>query len=185
MSVSQLANNMSADTNSKVKQFFSGWGLVAALLAVIIIAGAVFIGVSRGSSRGLEISITTQNDSVGQINVSGEVVNPGIYPLKAGDTIADVLKAAGGVSANADADYLTLGVGSQGETKAPQKVDINRAGAWLLAALPGIGDTRAQAIVQYREKNGPFRDIYELQKVAGIGDVTFNNIKGLITVGGE
>lgn len=183
MSVSQLANDMSADTNSKAKQFFSGWGFVAVLIAVIIIAAAVFIAIRRGSSRGLEIAITTENKSAGQINVSGEVVNPGIYPLKAGDTITDVLKAAGGISAGADADYLTLGVGRQGDNNAPQKVDINRAGAWLLAALPGIGDTRAQAIVQYREKYGAFRDIYELQKVPGIGDVTFNNIKELITVG--
>ena len=181
MSVSQLANDMSADTNSKAKQFFSGWGFVAVLLAVIIIAAAVFIGASRGSSRGLEIAITSENKSAGQINVSGEVVNPGIYPLKTGDTVSDILKAAGGVSDNADADYLTLSVGV--DNNAPQKVDINRAGAWLLAALPGIGDTRAQAIVQYREKNGAFRDIYELQKVPGIGDVTFNNIKELITVG--
>ena len=183
MSVSQLANDMSADTNSKAKQFFSGWGFVAVLIAVIIIAASVYISISRGSSRGLEISIATQNDSVGQINVSGEVAKPGIYPLQAGDTITDILKAAGGVSANADADYLTLGVGKQGDATKAQKVDINRAEAWLLAALPGIGDTRAQAIVQYREKNGAFRDIYELQKVPGIGDVTFKNIKELITVG--
>ena len=156
---------------------------MAVLTSVIIIAAAVFIGISRGSSRGLEIVITTENKSAGQINVNGEVMNPGIYPLKAGDTIIDVLRAAGGVSANADTDYLTLGVGRQGDATKAQKVDINRAGAWLLSALPGIGDTRAQSIVQYREKNGAFRDIYELQKVPGIGDMTFNNIKELITVG--
>ena len=64
----------------------------------------------------------------------------------------------------------------------PQKVDINRAETWLLAALPGIGEARAQAIIDYRQRYGPFRDINELLKVPGIGDTIFEGIKRLITV---
>ena len=58
-----------------------------------------------------------------------------------------------------------------------QKVDINRAPAWLLEALPGIGEVRAQDIINYREQNGPFRTIYELLEVKGIGPATFEQVE--------
>jgi len=69
-----------------------------------------------------------------------------------------------------------------GEQQEPQKIDINRAEIWLLEALPGIGESKAQAIVDYRQQNGAFHNIYELTDVAGIGTATFERIKHLITV---
>jgi competence protein ComEA len=63
-----------------------------------------------------------------------------------------------------------------------QKININTAGAWLLAALPGIGEARAGAIIAYRTENGPFRDINELLNVPGIGEATLENIRDLVTV---
>jgi competence ComEA-like helix-hairpin-helix protein len=68
----------------------------------------------------------------------------------------------------------------QGE---PQKIDINRAEAWLLEALPGIGPTKAQAIIDYRQQNGYFSDISEILNVEGIGQDIYEQIKDLITVG--
>ena len=68
------------------------------------------------------------------------------------------------------------------ETQSSQKIDINRAEAWLLEALPGIGQTRAQAIVDYRNENGPFKRIKDLLKVEGIGQGTLDGIEGFITV---
>jgi comEA protein len=65
----------------------------------------------------------------------------------------------------------------------PQKIDINRADAWLLEALPGIGPSKAQAIIVYREQNGGFGDIVEITEVAGIGLSIYDDIKELITVG--
>jgi comEA protein len=65
----------------------------------------------------------------------------------------------------------------------PQKIDINRAEAWLLEALPGIGPSKAQAIIDYREQNGGFSDIVEITNVPGIGESIYNDIKNLITVG--
>jgi competence protein ComEA len=64
----------------------------------------------------------------------------------------------------------------------PQKVDINRAEAWLLTGLPEIGTVTAGRIVAYREKNGPFRSINDLTRVEGIGKATFDKIKDLVTV---
>ena len=62
-------------------------------------------------------------------------------------------------------------------------ININTATAAQLDALPGSGPTKAAAIVDYRTKNGPFATIEDIQKVSGIGPVTFANIKSSITVG--
>ena len=53
---------------------------------------------------------------------------------------------------------------------------------WLLKALPGIGETLAQRIVEYRQRNGLFYNTRDLLKVAGIGTTTYEQIKDMITV---
>lgn len=60
--------------------------------------------------------------------------------------------------------------------------DLNRASVSELDKLPGIGPSKAKAIVEYREKQGGFRTIEELKKVKGIGDKTFETLKPFITV---
>ena len=65
----------------------------------------------------------------------------------------------------------------------PQKIDINRAEAWLLEALPGIGESKAQAIIAYRQQNGGFSHIIEITEVEGIGPAIYEDIKNLIAVG--
>jgi len=57
-----------------------------------------------------------------------------------------------------------------------------RAEPWLLEALPGIGETRVQDIVDYRNENGPFKRIEDLLQVKGIGEGTFEKTKDYITV---
>jgi len=69
------------------------------------------------------------------------------------------------------------------QEEAPQKIDINRAEAWLLEALPGIGPSKAQAIIAYRQQNGGFKHIIEITEVEGIGPAIYEEIKGLITAG--
>ncbi len=63
-----------------------------------------------------------------------------------------------------------------------QKVNINRAEIWLLEALPGIGQVKAQAIVDYRTNNGSFRRIEDLIKVEGISKTTLDILRNMITV---
>jgi competence ComEA-like helix-hairpin-helix protein len=70
-------------------------------------------------------------------------------------------------------------------SQATQKININTADPWLLEALPGIGDTLAQRIVDYRTLNGPFTDTGQLIQVKGISISIFENIKGIITVDGN
>jgi competence protein ComEA len=163
-------------------KFLNRWTLVAAVLVVIIIACGVVIGLKYRPGRPIEISMPSVEAPAGKIYVGGEVSNPGIYPVTSGDTFGDIIRAAGGVTDNADPAYFELIVPGRGEVAAAQKVNINTADVWLLAALPGIGEVRAEAIVAYRERNGPFRDINELLKIEGMGTVTLERIKDLITV---
>lgn len=61
-------------------------------------------------------------------------------------------------------------------------VNINTATLDELDALPGIGPTTAQKIIDYRDENGPFNQIEDIMNVSGIGPTTFENIQDLITV---
>ena len=78
---------------------------------------------------------------------------------------------------------LVLGpIGRAGASDAGGRIDINSASAAELAKLPGIGPSKAQAIVEFREKE-PFAKSEDLLKVKGIGDKLFDSIKDQVTVG--
>jgi competence protein ComEA len=161
----------------------NGWIIIVILLAVIAIACGIIIWLKCSPSRAMEISLAPPRDQHGEIYISGEVNNPGIYPLYGEDDVAGLLAAAGGVTGNADPDRLELTVPGITERESPQLININLAEAWLLEALPGIGATRAEAIIAYREQNGLFRNVQDLTKVEGIGPATLEQIEQLITVG--
>ena len=105
----------------------------------------------------------------------------GFHPLKEDDTIQALLSSVG-IETDADLDNIEICIPQEGEPQTLQKIDINRTEAWLLEALPGIGPSRAQAIADYRNENGPFKRIEDLFQVEGIGEGTFNKIKDYITV---
>jgi len=72
------------------------------------------------------------------------------------------------------------------QTAAPKaKVNINTATASELETLPRVGPKVAQRIIDFRTKNGNFKKVEEIMKVQGIGEKVFDDIKDLITVGGE
>src|SRR5262245_4779351 len=62
-------------------------------------------------------------------------------------------------------------------------VNLNTAGVPELAALPGIGEKTAARIVEYRQKNGPFKKIEELMNVRGIGEKNFLKLKPQLAIG--
>ena len=62
-------------------------------------------------------------------------------------------------------------------------VNLNTATVSQLATLPGIGETAAQRIVEYRDKNGGFKKVEELMNVKGIGEKSFLKLKPLVTLG--
>jgi len=65
---------------------------------------------------------------------------------------------------------------------AGEMININTASLEELDSLPGIGPSKAQAVIDYRVENGDFKIIEDILNVSGIGQTTFNNIKDLITV---
>ena len=168
-------------TRSRLNHY---WTLVTILLVAIIVTGGIVAWSRYRESQPVEISIVKlpSQEQLNQIYIGGAVNNPGFYPLAAEDSINDIIQAAGGTAGSADLSQLKLHIPEADKEYQPQKVNINRAEAWLLEALPGIGKTRAQAIIAYRQQNGPFHHIYELTKVEGIGDTTYEQIKHLITV---
>jgi len=152
-------------------------------LVIAIVVGGVMLAIEHHKSQPVAIVLSQAAPSKqsGEIYIGGAVANPGIYSLKEGDTIQALLLDAG-VEPDADLSHIEIYIPQEGETQSPQKIDINRAEPWLLEALPGIGETRAQAIVDYREENGPFKRIEDLLQVKGIGQGTFDKIKDYITV---
>jgi len=136
------------------------------------------------------------------IDVGGEVIKPGVYELKNGDRIDDALVAAGGLSAKADRDWVEKNLNKAEKLVDGQKiyipkvgeeiktdqilgssitetkiVRINTATSEQLDTLSGIGPAMAQRIIDYRTKNGGFKNIEELKLVSGIGDKLFERIK--------
>lgn len=166
----------------KAGKFVNSWTLVALLLVIVIITGSVVVWLKSGHSQAIAISLTPEQKIEGKILVGGEVNNPGLYPIFADDNIEDIIRAAGGLKEGADLSQVELTICAVNEGETSQKININRAEAWLLEALPGVGEARAQAIIDYRRQNGPFRDINELMKVPGFGDVNFGKVKDLIAV---
>jgi competence protein ComEA len=156
---------------------------VTVFLAIAAIAGGIMLAVQNSRSQPVEIvlSQTEPPELSGELYIGGAVANPGIYPVKEDDNLQTLLSDAA-VEPDADLSHIELYIPREGEDQSPQKLDINRADPWLLEALPGIGEVTAQAIVDYRSENGPFRRIEDLLKVSGIGPVTFAKIKDYITV---
>jgi competence protein ComEA len=156
--------------------------VVAVFLSVSIVAGGVILWSRLPREEPIEISNQRPQQWQGRVYVGGAVNNPGIYPLQAGDSIDSLLRAAGGPNTGGDLTVLELLVRFEDERVEAQKVNINQADAWLLIALPGIGETLAKRIIDYREQNGPFRSTDELLKVPGIGDSVYARINRLVSV---
>lgn len=157
------------------------WTLVIIFLVAIIAIGGTVVWSRYSPSQPVEISISPHQELQGGVYITGAVTNPGFYPLTGEDSIEDIIQAVGGTT-GADLNRLKLYIPKVEDEEQPQQIDINRAEAWLLEALPGIGETLAQRIIDYRRQNGSFRNINELIKVEGIGTATYEQIKQLITV---
>jgi competence protein ComEA len=163
--------------------------IIASLVVLIAVGGAVFLFRHFSLPSATEITILPPSPQL-IVYVEGEVVDPGVYVLPEGDRVENAVEAAGGFTSDADpgtvnlADPLRDGeqvyIGRTGE--APQRINLNTAEAWLLEALPGIGETLARRIIDYRNDNGPFQQVEDLQKVEGIGPATLEKLRNKVTV---
>ena len=176
-----------------------------------VLEGTVLEGVVHdGTSFDGAVSETEAMDPAFVVHVCGEVANPGIYELPAGSRIYEAVKAAGGFTENAEEESVNLaspiedgvqiriyskdeaetlaagaapfdGFEASGEGKEPV-VNLNTATKEELMTLSGIGESRAEDIIRYREENGGFQNIEDIMKVSGIKDAAFQKIKDRITV---
>ena len=146
------------------------------------------------------------------VQAAGAVVQPGVYRLAAGARVADLVAAAGGLTPDGDPDRVNLasllvdgarvylphrgevtppapvsdgGGGSAGGSASsapPAPVDLNTATADELDTLPGIGPATAAAILDYRQRHGPFRSVDDLAQVRGIGDAKLAQLRDRVRV---
>lgn len=144
------------------------------------------------------------------VDVKGAVKKPGIYELKMGSRVHDALELAGGMLAEADSKSVNLAqkltdeaviyVALQGEeaadvtaqaTASPAvggaepksaKVNINTADLAQLQTISGIGQKKAQDILDYRESQGRFQSVDDLKNVSGIGTKSLEKLRDYVTV---
>ena len=144
--------------------------------------------------------VSTTQETVIFVDIKGAVKNPGVYQMKVGDRVKDAIEAAGGMTAEADSQKVNLakrledqmaivvpkvgeeaeeipaGATSKEEAK-EGKVNINTATVEELKTLKGVGEKKAEAIIEYRKKNGSFQTKEDLMKVRGIGKKLFESFQ--------
>jgi len=149
------------------------------------------------------------------VHVCGAVKNPAVYSLPEGSRVCDAIAKAGGLTENAADDYVNQArflsdgervyipekdelsslnasqyaagqpVGSNRSSQEKLPVNINTAGISELTTLPGIGESRAESIIAYRETHGAFSKIEDIMKISGIKGAAYEKIKDRICTGNE
>lgn len=160
------------------------WFPIAALLLIALLLGLALFLQRQPLRHALEIKqIPSPVSEELSIYIEGAVDRPGWYTAGREDSLEKVLRSAG-IKPEADTSKIKVYVSPP--QKAPevktQKININTASSAHLQSLPRIGPVMAERIIQYREQNGPFKNVEELTRVRGIGKVTMDKIRGLITV---
>lgn len=142
-------------------------------------------------------------ESATYVHVAGAVARPGVYRVRAGGRVTDVVDAAGGPAPDADVDQLNLAArvadgervyvprrgeaipasapaGAAGAPAGP--LDLNTATIDQLDALPGVGPATARAIVDWRTEHGPFTRVQDLLEVRGIGEAKLAALRPKVRV---
>jgi len=157
--------------------------IIVVTLGVAFVIGLVeLVPRLHGSDPILTLQEAGQPSSTDvSVLVDGDVPYPGLYETDTESTIGDILDRAG---CGDSLQSITITVGGSTTGSEAQRIDLNSADAWLLEALPGIGQVKAQAIVQYRNAHGPFAYVEQLSQVEGIGDSIVEEIMPFVTVTG-
>lgn len=156
--------------------------------------------VSEGIAH--EDNAIDKKESLVYVHVTGAIKNPGLYKLKEGSRLDDLVKAAGGLKKDADIskinlsmileDEMRLHLLSIGEAdiketsednqlpKDSGKININKASLSELMTLPGIGEKRAQDIIEFREKTR-IKKAEDLKEVSGFGEKSIEKLRDLIS----
>ena len=161
----------------------------------------------KNISNTIENQINTEKIKV---YITGEVNSPGVKEVEDGARIEDIIVLAGGLTEFANISKVNLaykledgqkiyipnlnenveeyiteenGDGIVEKTdKSLGKININTADVGKLCELPGVGESLASRIIQYREENGKFKSIDDLKNVSGIGEKKFESLKEYIVI---
>ena len=156
-----------------------------------------------------DVSASSVSETVAYVDISGEVNKPGVYKVTSETRLFEVIEMAGGLTENADPDSLNraekvtdgqkvivLSYEAAAESRSSSsssssyssssdnsdKININTADSSELQTIPGIGPSKAQSIITYREQNGYFSSTEDIMEVTGIGQKTYASIKDYIVV---
>lgn len=142
------------------------------------------------------------------VDVKGAVKNPGVYEAKEGERVNDMIEKAGGMLKDGEKNAVNFAmkvtdemiiyvpyIGEEeevvnsnavgNETTDPTSegtVNINKASETELLELPGVGPSKAAAIMEYREQNGGFSAKEDLKKISGIGEKTYEKLEAFISI---
>ncbi len=194
-------------SNNEVKRIV----YIIAVILFVVMAGVIYIikndthdTVSeKESDYIIETYVTSSPDiaysgkDVIAVYISGAVKKPGVYELDSNSRINDAVIAAGGFRKKADKNSLNLAAyisdgehihisaksskESESDTE-DSAVNINKASKEELMTLPGIGESKANLIIRYRDENNGFDNIEELMNISGIKEGVFSRISELITI---
>ncbi|MBC8195499.1 MAG: ComEA family DNA-binding protein [Acidimicrobiia bacterium] len=181
-----------------------GAGALVALVVMIVLLARVG---SSGSREGSIPFVTVPPTSVAEqpevfVHVAGAVHRPGIYLMSPEARVADLIDAAGGPLGTARPDMLNLAaplldgsrvwVPSEDDLSDPMPlqeveggastVNVNQASAPQLEQLPGVGPSLAAAIVEYRQRSGPFTVVEDLLSVPGIGPAKLAGLRDKVSL---
>lgn len=186
--------------------------VIAAVLFFWLNSGSDEIKIDEGNSSAIEEDGISQQEvnstqSHLYVDIGGEVMKPGVYEVSDGTRLFEVIDKAGGLTEDADIDGINraetvqdgqkIMIGRHGENpdenrgsysannvtdSGEGKVNINTADAAALQTIPGIGPSKADRIIEYRESEGKFNEIDDIKNISGIGNKTFESIKEYITV---
>ncbi len=170
---------------------------VICISVIICIFSVLYIVLVKKSEPHLEINGQTMSFNESKVYIDGAVQNPGTYIFKNGQTLQDIINAAGGLKENADLNSIDFKYNIKNgekiiieyikedlyddENTDTEVININTASKEELMTLDGIGEKMAQNIIEYRNK-AEFEVIEDLMNVEGIGEKKFSNIKEKIVV---
>lgn len=179
-----------------------GWEDAVVMIGLVLLIAGVGMNLKGGVAKKVAVEVPKTEVVV---DVAGEVIKPGVYKLANGSRVNDALIAAGGLAVNADRKWVEERLNKADVLKDGQKIfipkindelkitnyelkktnsliSLNLATVEELDKLSGVGPAVAKKIIDYREKNGGFKNIEELKLVSGIGDKMFEEIKDLISL---
>lgn len=178
----------------------------AVVLALVVLSGAVGLGILRGQATPTEsVSLgDAHSDEVEQggelyVHVLGAVERPGLYVLDLDARLVDAVAAAGGTTDDADLAAINLarlltdgeqivvpvaGASAAAGATAPgdDRIDLNTADQAALETLPRIGPALAGRIIAWRDENGRFQSVDDLLAVPGIGEKMLAGIRDGVRV---